>query len=130
MFAAYSRALEKHPLFTKVVTSTVLFGAGDLMSQTLEGKSLTSLDVPRLTRMAAWGAIFTPFAHLWYNKLDKMVPGSGVTVVASKVVLDQVRSIVLVDPPPPHTHNSPLLPVTLMTSCILSSSYNPTLKCS
>ena len=89
LFAAYSRALERAPLLTKVVTSTVLFGAGDFMSQKLEGKA--ELDTARLGRMAAWGAIFTPFAHVWYNALDKMIPGSGVTVVASKVVADQVR---------------------------------------
>ena len=89
VFAAYTRALERHPLLTKVVTSTVLFGAGDLMSQKLEGK--TAVDTARLARMAAWGAIFTPFAHVWYNQLDKMIPGSGATVVASKVVADQVR---------------------------------------
>jgi hypothetical protein len=89
MFAAYTRALEKHPLLTKVVTSTVLFGAGDLMSQKLEGKA--TVDTARFARMAAWGAIFTPFAHVWYNQLDKMIPGSGAVVVASKVVADQVR---------------------------------------
>jgi hypothetical protein len=89
VFAAYTRALERHPLLTKVATSTVLFGAGDFMSQKLEGKQ--SIDAARLARMAAWGAIFTPFAHVWYNALDKMIPGSGATVVASKVVSDQVR---------------------------------------
>ena len=93
MFAAYTRALERAPLLTKVVTSTVLFGAGDFMSQKLEGKA--ELDTARLGRMAAWGAIFTPFAHVWYNALDKMIPGSGVTVVASKVVADQVRLALL-----------------------------------
>ncbi len=91
MFAAYTRALERAPLLTKVVTSTVLFGAGDFMSQKLEGKS--ELDAARLGRMAAWGAIFTPFAHVWYNALDKMIPGSGATVVAAKVVADQVRRL-------------------------------------
>ena len=90
MFAAYTRALERAPLLTKVVTSTVLFGAGDFMSQKLEGRAET--DTARLARMAAWGAIFTPFAHGWYNALDKMIPGSGVAVVAGKVVADQVRA--------------------------------------
>jgi hypothetical protein len=60
------------------------------MSQKLEGRAET--DTARLARMAAWGAIFTPFAHVWYNALDKMIPGSGVAVVAGKVVADQVRA--------------------------------------
>ena len=89
MFSAYIRALETRPVLTKTLTSAVLFGAGDFMSQKLEGKD--SLDMPRLARMTAWGAIFTPFAHVWYGALDKMVPGSGTAVVASKVALDQVR---------------------------------------
>ena len=92
MFAAYAAALERHPLATKVITSTVLFGAGDLMSQTLEGKSAATYDTARLGRMAAWGAIFTPFAHVWYNQLDKLIPGSGATVVVKKVVADQVSN--------------------------------------
>ena len=96
MFRAYTSALERHPLATKVATSTVLFGVGDFMCQKLEGKPL---DVPRLARMAAWGAIFTPFAHVWYNQLDKLVPGSGAKVVAAKVVADQVRRArLLIDP--------------------------------
>ena len=92
MFAAYAAALERHPLTTKVITSTVLFGAGDLMSQTLEGTSASTYDTARLGRMAAWGAIFTPFAHVWYNQLDKLIPGSGASVVAKKVVADQVSA--------------------------------------
>ena len=109
VFAAYTRALERHPLLTKVITSTVLFGAGDLFSQKLEGKP--TIDTTRLARMAAWGAIFTPLAHVWYNQLDKMIPGSGATVVASKVLADQVRRANLPRPPPSPT---PLpLPVAL-----------------
>ena len=108
MFAAYAAALERHPLATKVITSTVLFGAGDLMSQTLEGKSAATYDTARLGRMAAWGAIFTPFAHVWYNALDKMIPGSGVTVVASKVVADQVRGQ---RPLPGPSRGTPFLPL-------------------
>ncbi len=106
MFAAYSRALERHPLATKMLTSSVLFGAGDFMSQKLEGKP--ELDSARLGRMAAWGAIFTPFAHVWYNALDKMIPGAGVKVVATKVVADQVRRAARACAAPLHHH--PLSP--------------------
>lgn len=75
---------------TKTATSAVLFGAGDYLSQKLEARG--QFDSARFCRMAAWGAIFTPFAHGWYNVLDKMIPGSGAMVVASKVAADQVRS--------------------------------------
>ena len=89
MFSAYIRALNTRPILTKTVTSAVLFGAGDFMAQKIEGKPL---DGARLARMTAWGAIFTPFAHMWYGALDKMVPGSGAVVVATKVALDQVSA--------------------------------------
>jgi hypothetical protein len=59
------------------------------MSQKLEARG--SFETARFARMVAWGAIFTPFAHGWYNLLDKMIPGSGAMVVASKVAADQVR---------------------------------------
>ena len=62
------------------------------MSQTLEGKSAATYDTARLGRMAAWGAIFTPFAHVWYNQLDKLIPGPGATLVVKKVVADQVSN--------------------------------------
>ena len=88
MFGAYIRLLETRPLLTKVVTSTVLFGAGDALSQSLEGKA--SFDGARFVRMAAWGAIFTPFAHVWYGALDKMIPGAGAVNLATKVAADQV----------------------------------------
>lgn len=88
MFSAYIRALESKPILTKTLTSAVLFGAGDFLSQKMDDKPF---DTARLARMTAWGAIFTPFAHMWYGALDKMVPGSGALVVASKVALDQVR---------------------------------------
>ena len=59
------------------------------MSQKLEGRA--SFDTARFCRMTAWGAIFTPFAHLWYGALDKMIPGAGMKVVMAKVAADQVR---------------------------------------
>ena len=90
MFAAYSQLLLTHPILTKTATSTVLFGAGDVISQKLDPKA--PFDGARFARMAAWGAIFTPFAHVWYGALDKMIPGSGAGVVAAKVAADQVRA--------------------------------------
>jgi hypothetical protein len=75
LMRAYDRALNSSPLLTKTVTSFVLFGVGDVMSQKLEGKA--ALDWVRTGRMATWGALFTPLAHLWYLKLDQWIPGKG-----------------------------------------------------
>ena len=40
--------------------------------------------------MTAWGAIFAPIAHTWYNGLEKVVTGKGVVSVVSKVAADQL----------------------------------------
>jgi hypothetical protein len=79
---------QKNPITVKTLTSAVLFGLGDFMSQKMEGKEL---DVQRLMRLTAWGGMFAPLAHVWYGMLDKMVPGQGAAVLAKKVAADQVR---------------------------------------
>lgn len=65
-----------------------MFGGGDLMSQKLEGRD--ELDFGRLARMTAWGTLFAPIAHTWYNTLDKVIVGKGAMIVASKVAADQL----------------------------------------
>ena len=49
------------------------------------------VDTERLGRMVVWGAAFAPLAHVWYGALDRMIPGKGALIVASKVAADQVR---------------------------------------
>lgn len=50
---AYDAALTKYPILTKCVTSFILFGLGDVMSQKFEG--VEQLDMVRTARMATWG---------------------------------------------------------------------------
>lgn len=40
--------------------------------------------------MTAWGTLFAPIAHTWYNGLDKFFVGKGAMTVASKVAADQL----------------------------------------
>ncbi len=87
-FLAYDRALQSSPVITKTLTSVVLFAAGDVMAQKLEGRM--ELDTSRLLRQAGWAVIFSPLAHGWYIVLDRMVPGAAsVGVVLKKTLLDQ-----------------------------------------
>jgi protein Mpv17 len=85
---AYDRALTRRPLVVKTLTSAAMFGLGDFMSQKLEG--LPELDTKRMTRMIAWGAMFAPMAHGWYNLLESRLPAKGVATVVKKVAADQV----------------------------------------
>jgi hypothetical protein len=82
-------APQRRPITVKTLTSATLFCVGDVLSQKLEGRE--NMDLARLVRMTAWGGMFAPFAHYWYGALDRMIPGSGASVVAKKVAADQVR---------------------------------------
>jgi hypothetical protein len=50
--------------------------------------------------MLLWGGpIYTPLAHFWYNKvLEKYVTSTGVKMVATKVVADQLIFAPLINP--------------------------------
>ena len=41
-------------------------------------------------KMSICGAISGPVSHFWYEILDKRLPGKGATVVAQKVLIDQL----------------------------------------
>lgn len=47
LLAAYDRALQRSPLLVKTLTSAALFGAGDVLSQKLEGKEVRRLRAAR-----------------------------------------------------------------------------------
>lgn len=87
---AYDAAINRNPILVKSLTSAVLFGAGDFLSQKLEGKK--SLDVSRMARMVAWGTGFGVLAHGWYTVIvERYIRFQGPTGVIAKVVSDQVR---------------------------------------
>jgi len=51
---------------------------------------LSSYDVPRSVRSGLFGALAVgPIFHVWFNRLDRWIPGGGVRAVAGKLVLDQ-----------------------------------------
>lgn len=52
----YQAKLAKRPFATQVITTAVLFGAGDcLAQQAVEGKGIEKHDVMRTARMAGYG---------------------------------------------------------------------------
>ncbi|KAG2385977.1 hypothetical protein C9374_003126 [Naegleria lovaniensis] len=93
MFARFSRwylnMLETRPILTKSVSSSILVGLGDVLTQTLEHDhhkhpssssntttSTTSftLDYVRTLKMASFGIVLIgPTLHLWYKFLDRFV---------------------------------------------------------
>ncbi|KAH7476291.1 hypothetical protein PRIC1_000299 [Phytophthora ramorum] len=106
----YDECLRRRPLLTKMVTSSVLFGVGDRLSQRVEkiGKTdeeleemgkdnvveedrLVSESTAKTVRMMVWGGLFlSPMMHNWYNLMERVFVGTGKLVAAKKVVADMV----------------------------------------
>eukprot|EP00741_Cyanophora_paradoxa_P007904 tig00001224_g7647.t1 len=64
---------QKRRLLVEAGLSGLLWGVGDLISQRIEG--LEEIDVPRLTRMAGYGAALAgPTCSFWYRWIDKAAP--------------------------------------------------------
>ncbi|GMF30248.1 unnamed protein product [Phytophthora fragariaefolia] len=106
----YDEWLHRQLLLTKMVTSSVLFGVGDRLSQRVEkvGKTeeelveleqdaivkegrVMSESTAKTIRMMVWGGLFlSPMMHNWYNLMERVFVGTGKLVVAKKVVADMV----------------------------------------
>lgn len=86
----YSAALQRHPWRTQIVTTGVLWAAGDVLAQRFEE---APFDARRCALTAAYGAGFIgPVGHAWYLGLDRAAravfrPGS-LAFVGGKVVVD------------------------------------------
>ncbi|KIX00264.1 uncharacterized protein Z518_10403 [Rhinocladiella mackenziei CBS 650.93] len=88
----YQAKLAKRPLLTQVVTTAVLFGAGDtLAQQAVERKGLRNHDVARTGRMVLYGGcVFGPAATKWYSFLQKNINlQSHNATIAARVLADQ-----------------------------------------
>lgn len=84
----YSRLLVERPLITKCLTSLCTFGAGDLICQSLEGKS--KYDYKRLFIQASFGFLFTPYFHLQFcHVIPRLFPGGTTANLVKSVAFDQ-----------------------------------------
>ena len=90
LWAKYNQALAAQPLVVKAMTSLIGFTAGDVLAQkAVEGKE--DWDVARTARMATFGALWHgPSGHYFYGFLDRMMPGTAMKTVFSKVGIDQI----------------------------------------
>ena len=90
LWASYNRALAAQPLVVKALTSLTGFTAGDLLAQkAVEGRD--EIDIKRTARMGAFGLLWHgPSGHYFYGFLDRMIPGTAMTTVFTKVGIDQL----------------------------------------
>jgi hypothetical protein len=93
LWRGYERVLQRRPVLTQATTSAVLWAAGDLVAQRLEGIGKPGprpVDAVRAVQTAGFGAgLVGPVGHFWYLGLDRLAaalftPGSA-RFIAAKV---------------------------------------------
>eukprot|EP00545_Synedropsis_sp_CCMP1620_P005473 CAMPEP_0119009514 /NCGR_PEP_ID=MMETSP1176-20130426/4410_1 /TAXON_ID=265551 /ORGANISM="Synedropsis recta cf, Strain CCMP1620" /LENGTH=245 /DNA_ID=CAMNT_0006962041 /DNA_START=1035 /DNA_END=1772 /DNA_ORIENTATION=+ len=91
--AWYSRKLDSHPILTKSITSAVIGGSGDVLSQYIEArneKRPLQWDLVRTSRFGLLGFVLVgPVMHYWYGAIMRWFPGNSTSIVAKRVMLDQ-----------------------------------------
>ncbi|KAK7277354.1 hypothetical protein RIF29_18505 [Crotalaria pallida] len=88
--AWYLRKIQTHPLVTKSITSSLIFGAADFTSQMITLHSSASYDLKRASRMAVYGLlILGPSQHMWFNFLSKVLPKRDVSTTLKKILMGQ-----------------------------------------
>ena len=85
------KILDRFPLRTQIVQTSIIMGAGDIISQLMIEKE-KKYELERTLRFAAIGAFFVaPTIRVWYLTLERLF-GSGVTIKTTlkKVGTDQL----------------------------------------
>ena len=93
----YNALLEKHPMTTKIVTSGVIGGLGDIVSQKISDKE-GAIDIRRLVMFTVAAAFyFAPVIGAWFSLLNSLpVPGSAATKAVVMIAVDQTIGAVSV----------------------------------
>lgn len=88
----YEKSIENHPVLTKCITSGVLTGLADLVSQLLTYP--TYLDIYQTSEFFLLGLILqAPITHYYYLALDKSLPPTPypwTTTTLIKLLIDQL----------------------------------------
>uniref|UniRef100_V9LBA5 Peroxisomal membrane protein 2-like protein n=1 Tax=Callorhinchus milii TaxID=7868 RepID=V9LBA5_CALMI len=92
----YLLLLKKYPIPTKSVTSGILSGFGNILSQVIErrGKQPNtgmSLDIGGPIRFGVFGLVFTgPLSHFFYQFLDKYIPSNVAFSQIKRLLVDRL----------------------------------------
>lgn len=74
-FKLYMEWLSARPLATKAVTSALISGASDILTQRLSGTKLKNLSRRRAYALAGVGFMLTaPLFHYFYDALERVLP--------------------------------------------------------
>ena len=77
-------------LVLNTTVSGTLYVVGDVIQQKVFGTAGCPYDYARTVRMCTLGLCTGPLNHFWYLQLDRLVVGKGMSVVAKKIIYDQL----------------------------------------
>ncbi|GAA0160918.1 transporter [Lithospermum erythrorhizon] len=87
----YLRMLEVRPIFTKAVSSSLIYAAADVTSQMITMPPSGSIDFVRTTRIASFGLfILGPSQHFWFSFVANALPKRDVVSTLKKIVMGQL----------------------------------------
>ncbi|XP_074280654.1 uncharacterized protein LOC141605684 [Silene latifolia] len=86
----YLGLINSRPILTKSLTSSLIYVAADLTSQTIALPSSEPYDFIRTLRMGGYGlVILGPTLHYWFNFMSKILPGRDLITTVKKMILGQ-----------------------------------------
>ncbi|CAF2031844.1 hypothetical protein Bca4012_080856 [Brassica carinata] len=86
----YLSMLKTRPVLTKSVTSSLIYIAADLSSQSIPQASSESYDLVRTARMAGYGLlILGPTLHYWFNLMSRLFPKRDLITTFKKMAMGQ-----------------------------------------
>ncbi|EOA18220.1 hypothetical protein CARUB_v10006709mg [Capsella rubella] len=86
----YLGMVKSRPVLTKSVTSSLIYIAADLSSQTIPQASVESYDLVRTARMAGYGlVILGPTLHYWFNLMSRLFPKRDLITIFKKMAMGQ-----------------------------------------
>ncbi|XWS39883.1 hypothetical protein CRYUN_Cryun18bG0092700 [Craigia yunnanensis] len=87
----YLGMVKSWPVLTKSVTSSLIYIAADLSSQTILKSFSEHYDLVRTLRMAGYGMlILGPSLHFWFNLMSKLFPKRDLITTFKKMAMGQL----------------------------------------
>ncbi|KAE8698578.1 hypothetical protein F3Y22_tig00110597pilonHSYRG00443 [Hibiscus syriacus] len=87
----YLGMVKSWPVLTKSVTSSAIYIAADLSSQTISMSLADPYDLVRMSRMAGYGLlILGPSLHFWFNLMSKLFPKRDLITTFKKMAMGQL----------------------------------------
>jgi len=89
----YNSSLNSYPLLTKILTSFITFGSGDLICQKIENskKFKNNYCLSRTLKQASFGIFIYPYLHTQYCILiPRIIKGKGLLLPIKNVAFDQI----------------------------------------